>query len=133
MTTELKPGMTVYVPWGLEEPVEAEIVEVWGNPPTQVRVHLHIDDANDADQPVLLLAPTVLTTKEGRPLGEIQRGSAEASARRRGLAMATKGSGKRGRSSVSGRFVKQSTVKKNPRTTTNETVKRKSGGKRKSH
>jgi hypothetical protein len=32
--------------------------------------------------------------------------------------------GKRGRSAITGRFVKQSTVKKNPRTTTNETVKK---------
>ncbi|WP_255701587.1 hypothetical protein [Cellulomonas palmilytica] len=42
--------------------------------------------------------------------------------------MATsKGSGKRGRSAISGRFVKQSTVKKSPRTTVNESTK----GKRK--
>lgn len=34
-------------------------------------------------------------------------------------------SGKRGRSAVSGRFVKQSTVKKNPKTTVNETSKKK--------
>lgn len=33
--------------------------------------------------------------------------------------------GKRGRSAVSGRFVKQSTVRKNPKTTVNESVKRK--------
>ena len=32
---------------------------------------------------------------------------------------------KRGRSAKSGRFVKQSTVKKNPSTTVNETVKKK--------
>lgn len=30
--------------------------------------------------------------------------------------------GKRGRSSITGRFVKQSTVKKNPKTTTNESI-----------
>ena len=30
--------------------------------------------------------------------------------------------GKRGRSSITGRFVKQSTVKKNPKTTTNESA-----------
>ena len=33
--------------------------------------------------------------------------------------------GKRGRSAGSGRFVKQSTVKENPKTTVNESVKRK--------
>lgn len=30
--------------------------------------------------------------------------------------------GKRGRSAITGRFVKQSTVKKNPKTTTNEST-----------
>ena len=33
------------------------------------------------------------------------------------------GSGKRGRSAVSGRFVKQSTVKSSPKTTVNESTK----------
>ncbi len=33
--------------------------------------------------------------------------------------------GKRGRSAVSGRFVKQSTVRKNPKTTVNESTKKK--------
>lgn len=32
--------------------------------------------------------------------------------------------GKRGRSAISGRFVKQSTVKKNPNTTVNESTKK---------
>ena len=32
--------------------------------------------------------------------------------------------GKRGRSATSGRFVKQSTVKKNPKTTVNESTKK---------
>ena len=34
------------------------------------------------------------------------------------------GSGKRGRSAISGRFVKQSTVRKNPKTTVNESSKK---------
>lgn len=39
--------------------------------------------------------------------------------------MPTKGSsGKRGRSAISGRFVKQSTVRKNPKTTVNESAKK---------
>jgi len=38
--------------------------------------------------------------------------------------MASK-SGGRGRSAITGRFVKQSTVKKNPRTTINESTKKK--------
>lgn len=37
--------------------------------------------------------------------------------------------GKRGRSAITGRFVKQSTVKKNPKTTINESSKK--GGKKK--
>lgn len=42
--------------------------------------------------------------------------------------MAAKGSsgaGKRGRSAATGRFVKQSTVKRSPKTTVNESVSRK--------
>jgi hypothetical protein len=39
--------------------------------------------------------------------------------------MATKSSGgKRGRSAISGRFVKQSTVKRSPKTTVNETARK---------
>jgi hypothetical protein len=39
--------------------------------------------------------------------------------------------GKRGRSAISGRFVKQSTVKAKPKTTVNETAKRaKNAGKK---
>jgi hypothetical protein len=40
----------------------------------------------------------------------------------------SKTSGKRGRSAITGGFVKQSTVKSNPKTTVNESTK-KSGGK----
>jgi hypothetical protein len=35
------------------------------------------------------------------------------------------GGGKRGRSAVSGRFVKQSTVQRHPKTTVNESTKKK--------
>lgn len=38
----------------------------------------------------------------------------------------TGGSGKRGRSAISGQFVKQSTVRKSPRTTVNESTKKSS-------
>lgn len=38
----------------------------------------------------------------------------------------SKGSGGRGRSAITGRFVKQSTVKRNPKTTVNEQPKKKS-------
>lgn len=39
------------------------------------------------------------------------------------MAKKASSSGKRGRSAVTGRFVKQSTTKRNPRTTVNESVK----------
>jgi hypothetical protein len=38
--------------------------------------------------------------------------------------------GKRGRSAISGRFVKQSTVKKSPKTTVNESAGKKGKGKK---
>lgn len=38
--------------------------------------------------------------------------------------MPSKGGGKRGRSAISGRFVKQSSVKKSPKTTVNESTKK---------
>jgi hypothetical protein len=38
--------------------------------------------------------------------------------------------GKRGRSASTGRFVKQSTVKRSPKTTVNESVTKSSGGKK---
>lgn len=39
--------------------------------------------------------------------------------------------GKRGRSASTGRFVKQSTVKRNPKTTVNESVKNKKASRKK--
>lgn len=47
--------------------------------------------------------------------------------------MGVKGSrpGKRGRSAITGRFVKQSTVKSRPRTTVNESTKGKSAKRKK--
>ncbi len=39
------------------------------------------------------------------------------------------GGGKRGRSAVTGRFVKQSTVKRSPKTTVNESTKKTGKGK----
>lgn len=40
------------------------------------------------------------------------------------MAKKTSSNGKRGRSAVTGRFVKQSTAKRHPRTTVNESVTR---------
>lgn len=49
----LRVGDLVWVPWGLEDPVQGRVVEVWGDPPTQVRVQLFVDDEDN--QPVVLL------------------------------------------------------------------------------
>ncbi len=61
MTSEhrhVKVGDLVLIPWGLEEPVRARVVEVWGDPPSQVRVQLLADD--DEDQPVILVPESIL-------------------------------------------------------------------------
>jgi hypothetical protein len=60
MTASWKVGDIVSVPWGLNEPVRAEVIDVWGNPPTQVRVRLFLESADDPPV-VLLLSPSVLT------------------------------------------------------------------------
>jgi hypothetical protein len=55
----VKVGDIVLVPWGLEEPVRARILEIWGNPPSHVRVQL-LSEADD-ERPILLLPPSLLT------------------------------------------------------------------------
>lgn len=65
MADQLRAGMRVRVPWGLDEPREAVVVEVWGDPvhPTQVRVELiPLDAENEAVR--LLLTPNVVTPVE---------------------------------------------------------------------
>ncbi len=57
----LKVGDIVSVPWGLEEPVHAKIIEVWGDPPLHVRVQLLSGDSENEPPVVLLLSPSVLT------------------------------------------------------------------------
>lgn len=62
MSIELKKGMRVRVPWGLEADREAVVVEVWGDPakPTQIRVELlPLDEGDEAV--LLLLTPNVVT------------------------------------------------------------------------
>lgn len=62
MQTPIRVGATVLVPWGLGRDVEGTVVEVWGDPPTQVRVQLRFEsDDDDAEPMVLLLPPTALT------------------------------------------------------------------------
>jgi hypothetical protein len=55
----VRVGDLVLVPWGLEEPIRGRVVEVWGDPPSQVRVQLLIDD--EGEQPVLLLPESILS------------------------------------------------------------------------
>jgi hypothetical protein len=55
----LKPGAWVVVPWGLDEPRRARIIDVWGDPPTQIRVELE-PLADDEDPAVLLLSPNIV-------------------------------------------------------------------------
>ena len=63
MVTDQRPpvrvGDVVFVPWGLEEPVRARVIELWGDPPVQVRVQLLLDEEDE--QPVLLLPEELLT------------------------------------------------------------------------
>ena len=62
MSVSMRVGATVRVPWGLDRDVEGTIVEVWGDPPTQVRVQLHLGtEDEDAEPVIILLSPTVLT------------------------------------------------------------------------
>jgi primosomal protein N' len=55
----VKVGDRVLVPWGLEEPVPGRVIEIWGDPPSHVRVQLLIDE--EPDQPVLLLPESILS------------------------------------------------------------------------
>jgi hypothetical protein len=51
----------VSVPWGLEEPKKARVVEVWGDPPVHVRIQLEPEGGDDLDEPVVILvSPSVL-------------------------------------------------------------------------
>lgn len=56
----LKLGSHVRVPWGLDRSVEGEIVDVWGDPPTQVRVRLFLEDDDTVGPTIILLSPAVL-------------------------------------------------------------------------
>jgi hypothetical protein len=58
----LKVGDIVSVPWGLKEPVKARIIDVWGNPPVQVRVQLLAYDAEEDEPPVVLLLSASVVT-----------------------------------------------------------------------
>ncbi len=55
----VRVGDLVLVPWGLEESVQGRVVEVWGDPPSHVRVQLLVDD--EGDQPIVLLPESLLS------------------------------------------------------------------------
>lgn len=57
MANHLQGGTKVRAPWGLEGPVEGEVVEVWGDPPAHVRVQLRLDSYDDSEPIVILLSP----------------------------------------------------------------------------
>lgn len=61
--TALKAGTRVLVPWGLDEPREAVVVEVWGDSdaPSHIRVQLLQTDAEDDEAALLLLKPSMIT------------------------------------------------------------------------
>lgn len=59
-TPKLRPGTRVSVPWGLDVPRLGTVIEVWGDPPTQIRVELLPLD-EDAEPAVLLLDPKLVT------------------------------------------------------------------------
>lgn len=60
MAREPKVGAVVYVPWGIDEIIPAKVLEVWGDPPAQIRVELEIE----GDEPaVILLSPSILVDR----------------------------------------------------------------------
>lgn len=60
MGNKFRVGTTVRVPWGLNSDLEGEIIEIWGDPPTHVRVRMLLD-GNEDEPIVLLLSPSTLT------------------------------------------------------------------------
>lgn len=60
MSMELKVGDSILVPWGLDEPLEATVVEVWGDPAHHVRVQLSVGEADGEPGPVILVSPDIL-------------------------------------------------------------------------
>ena len=61
-TTAFRRGTRVLVPWGLDEPREAVVVEVWGDPeaPSHIRVQLK-PQSDDNEAALLLLKPSLVT------------------------------------------------------------------------
>lgn len=60
-SASLRVGDAVFVPWGLDAPKRARVVEVWGDPPAHVRIELETSE-DEADEPVvILISPGVLS------------------------------------------------------------------------
>jgi hypothetical protein len=60
MAQELQVGAKVKVAWGLEEDVEGRVIDIWGDPPSQIRVQLFLGQDEDEEPVVLLLSPSVV-------------------------------------------------------------------------
>ncbi len=61
MAGSLKVGDIVLVPQGLRASVRAEVIEIWGDPPTSVRVRYPLEPTEDDPSVVILLSPSVVT------------------------------------------------------------------------
>lgn len=61
MSGHFKVGDAVSVPWGLDADLSGTVVEVWGDPPAQVRVKLDLPEEDDGEPVVLLLAVGAVT------------------------------------------------------------------------
>lgn len=61
VAVELSVGDAVSVPWGLDEPVDGVVVEVWGTPAHHVRVQIDGDD--DESGAVILVSPSIVTKR----------------------------------------------------------------------
>ncbi len=56
-----KVGDRVEVPWGRKQSVPGTVIEVWGDPPSQVRVLLDLAAEEDDEPVVLLLSPSMMS------------------------------------------------------------------------
>lgn len=60
-TSLLKPGTVVLVPWGVGEPRQAVVVEVWGDPDAPTHIRVLLTSESDDDSSLLLLNPSWVT------------------------------------------------------------------------
>lgn len=58
VSSRIKVGDRVRVPWGVAGSLLGQVVEVWGDPARHIRVALEL--ADDLEQPILLLTESVV-------------------------------------------------------------------------